>query len=127
MLGEPERFGLQDRRAGVARRFTLEGRATRDHFVKHDAQTPDVRARVEFQTSDLFGRHVCCGSHHDAGLGLDHGPGGGILINLVCAPTLSQLGKSKVEHLHNAVSAYHDVFRFDIAMNDSSRMRAGER
>jgi hypothetical protein len=39
---------------------------------------------------------------------------------------LGQLGETKIQNLNVAVATNHDVFRFDIAMDNSCGMRRGE-
>jgi hypothetical protein len=39
---------------------------------------------------------------------------------------LNEFRKTKIENLHDLVAANHDVFRFDVAMNDPCRMGGGK-
>src|SRR5689334_13444084 len=48
----------------------LERRLTRDHLVKHCAETPDIRTWIDCETARLFRRHVRRRSHHDSLFGL---------------------------------------------------------
>ena len=54
------RYGstVEDRFEDERRRLTSEGENARHHFVQHYAEGKQVRARVEFFSLRLFGRHV---------------------------------------------------------------------
>ena len=66
---ERRRLLVEDGDDGVARRLTTEGDAPRQHLVEHDAERPDVCARVHLAARRLLGRHVADGAHHRAGVG----------------------------------------------------------
>src|SRR5215467_6972361 len=96
--------------------FSYEWSAARDHLVKHNAKTENVAARINLLATRLFGRHVLHCAHHKAG-GNVHVLGSSCLGRSLLL--LGELGQTKVEHLYVAVVAQHDVFRLDVAMDDS--------
>ena len=51
---------LDDRRYRLCDVVALKGAPAREHLVKHDAECPDVGARVGGPSARLFGRHVGC-------------------------------------------------------------------
>src|SRR5262249_6007751 len=75
----------------------------------------------------LFWRHISDGSHHDAGLCPGHDRGLRFFETRARAAAgslrLHQLCQTKIQNLGVAVGRYHDVFRLQIAVNDSSSVR----
>ena len=49
----------------MAGRRAFEWHAPRNHFVKHDADAPNIGARIDLFAARLFGRHVIHGAHDD--------------------------------------------------------------
>src|SRR6185369_11951611 len=66
---EWRRILLRNRDDNVSRRLALKRHAARDHFIDHDAETPDVAACVDGLAACLLGRHVMRRTHHDARVG----------------------------------------------------------
>ena len=103
------------------RRGGDKGRRARQHFVKHRAETVDIRARVEGFGAALFRRHVIRRAHHHAGLRQRH-----------VAGEVAQLGDAEVEHFRGLVFAVFagrqndDVVGFDVAVNDVVAMRCAD-
>ena len=103
----------------------LNGVTTGQHFVKNHAQTPDVCACIKRQPASLFRRHVSGGPHHHACVGIhEKHCGNGSRRSCFCC--LSKFCQTKVDDLSVAVSAQHDVFRFDVAMDNAGLVRSCE-
>ena len=99
----------------------LEWRAARDHLVKHNPKTENVAARINLPATGLFGRHVLHCAHHQAG-GNVHVLGSSRLRRRLLL--FGEFGQTKIQHLYVAVVAQHDVFRLDVAMDDSCFVRS---
>ena len=97
-----------------------------DHFVEHTTETPDVRARIDFQTSGLFRRHVMCRAEHDADAGIDHVLRWRERVGLQTLSFTSEFCETEVEHFNDAVMTQHDVVGLDVAMNDADAVRGAE-
>src|SRR5439155_16536506 len=90
------------------------------------AQTEDVRARINLETARLLGRHVD-GSAKDypwissvqrlaRSFGLDK-----------CGFRRCEFCQAEIQHLHDAVTAHHDVLRLDVTMRNPGGVGCGER
>src|SRR5437868_14835946 len=100
----------------MARRLTFERQVPGDHFVKHDADTPDVCARVHLFAARLFARHVIDRAHYDARARL-HAPGDFALGDLIeRSRALSDFCSSQVQHLYATTWSDHDVGRLNFTM-----------
>src|SRR5262245_9920773 len=138
--GERTRVAFEHLRHHVNRRRTVERRAPRGHFIKHDAQAENVRARVHSQTARLFGRHVSRSAHDRPRIGGEWGRlewrivGEGITLfggapSRFTAPDsrFDQLRQSEIQHLDYAVATQHYVFGFYVAMDNARLVRRRER
>ena len=101
------------------------------HFVEHDAQTEQVRARVEFLAQRLFGRHVGYRSHRRTGTGqvcrFLARPNGEVCIAgqkpRDRSPRLRQLREAEIQNLHLPSAGDEDICRLDVPVNDPLRVR----
>src|SRR5882724_1964313 len=105
---------------------------TRKHFMKHRSETEDIRASIYLDTLRLLRGHVGCGPEDDAFLGLR--PPGAVFRSrgargfaIVGTGTLGELCQSEVENFDRARIADHDIAGFDIAVENTGRVRPGER
>ena len=79
---------------------------------------------IDCVSTRLFRRHVTGRSDHNSRTGayLDcwrfGGDSGSCLFGQLCEP--------EIKHLHIAIGPHHDVFRFDVAMNDSGFVSGGK-
>lgn len=71
----------------------------------------------------MLGGHITHRPHDDAGLGADRR--GGELRSLERLLG-HQLGQAEIEDLHETVLGHHEVFRFEIPVNDSGGMGFGQ-
>src|SRR5262249_45980126 len=97
-----------------------------DHFIQYGPQAEDVASAIRLPPLRLFRRHIRKRPHYHAGGG-EWRRGGGESVFPQLPPSLNQLRQPEIEHLHVAVSPNHDVFRLDVAVNNSLTMRGGER
>src|SRR6185369_5782685 len=116
-------FFLNDRCERFGQIFTVEEPLSREHFVEHDSERPDIRARSDGFAASLFGTHVRCGSQNDAGLSGGHRDSRGVVTYRCGRGCCSDFRESKVENLHRPIRLEHNVARFQIAMNDAFFMR----
>ena len=60
MIEPVQIFGLisENRRQQISRRRSAERLLTGEHLVQHNAETPDVRARIHCQPPRLLRRHI---------------------------------------------------------------------
>src|SRR6185369_659140 len=108
----------------VVRRFSFERRTATQHFIKHDAETPNIGSLVYFRFAQLFGRHVFDGSHYRARLGAH--VSGCVLDLSLLRQDFGELSEAEVYDLHVTVRPQHDVFGFYVAMDDTDCMGAGQ-
>ena len=104
-------------RSGIAAKCALAG----DHFVKHRSKGKDVSARIDRHAAHLLGRHVACGSHHGAGFG--RRTGDGCSRSVGCGWSL--FGESEVEDFYAAFFGDENIFRLQVAVNDTFFVRGG--
>ena len=92
----------------------------RTQLIQHDAEREDIGRAVYGFPARLFRRHVperagehahLCGGCFCRGLRRQHVPA----------------RQSEIEEFHHAVIPDHDVFRFDVAMNEADRMGESQR
>ena len=62
----PVRLAFENRDDGVGDRVAGEWGATREHFVEHAAERPDIRPPVQRLATRLFGAHVCRGTQDES-------------------------------------------------------------
>ena len=99
-----------------------EGAETRQQLVEHDAQRPDVRARVDLaRLADLLRRHVRRRAEGRVG-------GGQIVLIFT---EVGHLGDAEVENLDQRRSigagGEEEVGGLEVAVDDAERMRLGQR
>ena len=114
-------LGNRDDDVGLG--FAREWRVTRSHFVEHDAETPDVGARIDRFAARLLGRHVLRCSQNHPRIRLDQSAGYRLGVGLLRDCSFGELCQAKIQNLNVAVAANHYVFRFDVAMNDPGGVR----
>jgi hypothetical protein len=117
--------GRQERGDHARLTRALERFPACDHFIEDRAEREDVGSCVHLVAFELFGRHVRQRSDDEAQVRLAtgectarwrrRGPGGG-----------AEPREAEVEQLR-AARREHDVARLQVAMNDTLRMRNGER
>jgi hypothetical protein len=90
------------------------------HFVQEHAKREDVSSRVDRLRHQLLGRHIRQRANEQSFARLL----GGAVARV---PGLERLCQTEVEHLHAPVPGDHHVRRFQIAMDDSPRVRCDER
>ena len=120
-----------------------EGLPARRHFVEHDTEGEDVRARIGFVPFELFGRHVLerpedrpflreVRAPHHRWQGCDIGSCHGMLPSRRLLPSgrverpLECLRQTEVEELHSRLREHH-VARLQVAVDDSLPVRLVER
>jgi hypothetical protein len=95
-----------------------------EHFVEHDAESPDVDALVDNFAARLLRRHIGGGAEDDAharGHCFSWGVGG----ERRCFTR--PLGQAEIEHFDRAVGLDLDVARLQIPVNDAFVMRGFKR
>src|SRR6185295_8938693 len=91
--------------------------STRKHLVKNCAERKNIRALIDNSTLQLFRRHVTNRTHHHTRIG----------INASCryfclrlmTVQLRELRQTEIENLQATVVGNENIFRFQIAMDDS--------
>src|SRR5262245_18293761 len=81
------------------------------HIIKHHAKRKNIARLRDIGAASLFRRHISKGSNENAGIAVES----------------SQAYHSEVEHFHIPVVADHDVFRFQVSMNDADLMCGSDR
>ena len=99
------------------------------HLVDHDAQGKQIRPGIQFLTASLFRRHVSDGSNSRSGAGQVHRSG-----RVLRSPDgfhrhlgTRQLGKAEVQHLQLPAIRNEYVRGFNVAVDDTFRVRGVER
>ena len=82
------------------------------HDIHQDAQGIDIRSWVRLRQPKLFRRGVASGSHNTGIIGLVR------FINS---------GSIKIKQFHHSVIADHNIFRFDVPMDNPVMMEAKKR
>ena len=124
----PPRLVPQDRRQDVRDGLAVERRRAREHLEQHDAEGPDVGARIHGVPARLLRRHVgrgaeitpCAVIAGDATVGTVRRP----LAPSASAPAASR-GRSPAPS--PAVGSDLDVRGLEIAVDDARRVRSLER
>src|ERR1035438_9623895 len=101
----------------------LKGSSSGEHLVENDAERKDVGASVRGLSADLLRCHVAYRGQHMAGASLLDSSGravGG------CGIKLREFGQSEVENLEASVFGEEQVFRFEVAMNNSGVVSGGQ-
>src|SRR5216684_1965147 len=99
----------------------MEGALSGQHLVQHGAQSEDVGAVVGGLSSHLLWRHVTnCSQYVTRISSLLHGYSGAVSS---CGLDLRQLGQAEVEDFYPSIPGDEQVFRFEVAMNDSFVVR----
>src|SRR5262249_35551227 len=107
-------------------RLSRERFAPRNHLIKHDSQTEDVRPRRESFTAHLLRRHVADRPQQATGIGEVKGIVLGIFFTGLRS-SLNQLSDSTVENLHQTVRTHHYVLRLDVPVHYPGIMSSVER
>ena len=94
----------------------LEGIAAGEHFIGHDTDGEQVRARISRFAPHLLGRHIAGSAENQS------------VHRLVPRPSFAanrrqELGQSEVENFDIAVGQQEHVLRLHVAMHDSARVR----
>lgn len=107
-----DRCGGVVRDAGEHREivFAVERPSPRQHLVQHNAERPDVRARIDVAAANLLGRHVRDRSQRRTSAREVRGPG--------------EFRQTEVHDLHEAVARDHRVGRLHIAVHEAGLVRA---
>src|SRR4030095_902796 len=117
-VGYRRRLGAKNCCYHIEGCFLLKRDASSDHFVKHNTDAPNVRATIDLTSASLFRRHVSSSSDQRSRCCLHQ-------INCLCVSInwtfgrVAQLGHTKVEHFEDTVTSDHQVFGFDVAVNNS--------
>ena len=64
-----DRLSIQDGVEDDAGGISAKWQAARGHFIQHNAEREQVRARIEWRAAHLFRRHVSDRAHRAAGAG----------------------------------------------------------
>ena len=113
----------QNRLDNHAARAATERLAARCHFVEHETEREDVRARVEAVSSDLLRRHVRRSAANDSNDGI------GILrfgfgIGAVSGDSFgNKFCEAEIEDLGSSSLGDENICGFDVAVNDSFCVR----
>src|SRR5215472_12691911 len=135
--GERRWLFIKNRRHDLLRCVAGEWRLPGYHFVKHDAETPDIATLINWLSTRLLRRHVTNSSQYRPEIGVSE-------CNRSCPVRRSpwhtealrrRLGEGgfgklcnpEVEHFRVPVRAEHDVVRLDVAMNNSRVVSGGKR
>ena len=84
--------------------FAAEGHFSGQHFIKENAERKNIRARIDFSSIDLFGRHVRKRADSAGG-------------SRQFQRTL-QLCQAEIHHLDFVLRRHHHIICFDVAMDD---------
>ena len=95
------------------RRVAGEGGLAGEHVVGRDAERVDIGAGIELAAFDLLGAHVEGRAHRDA----DLREVGGVALDA---------GEAEVGDFYFAAAGEHDVFGFDVAVDDAFAGSFGE-
>src|SRR5438477_5365991 len=118
---------LKNRRHRLSWCVAGEWRMPRYHFVKDDAETPDVGTFINLRAARLLRRHVMNGSQYRPQIGLSECHRSCPVRRSLGEGGFGKLCNPKVEHFHVSVRPEHDVVGLDVAMNNSCVVRGGER
>src|SRR6266550_1967249 len=102
-------------------------RMPRYHFVKNYAETPDIGAFINLRAARLLRRHVTNGSQYRSQIGLSECHRSCPVRRSLGEGGFGQFCNPEIEHFHVAVRPEHDVLRLDVAMDNASIVRGGER
>src|SRR5215208_7182668 len=83
---------------------------TREHLIQHDAERPKIRALVDVGAERLLWTHIRGGAKHGS---------------RSSQPMAHDLGDSEVDDAR-AARREQNVFRFDVAMDESFVVRSGQ-
>src|SRR5207253_5123385 len=98
-------------------RRSREGPHAGEHLVENASEGEDVRSRVNLFSLYLLGRHIPGAAHHPARLSL-------VERRTIGVVRLGrELRQAEIENLQSAIAGDEDIFRLDVAMNDSLLMR----
>ena len=118
---------IQNRVVENRRCVSIEGHASRGHFVEDSAEAEEVRARVEHFAASLLGRHVSHSAEGDAGAGQMLGELiGGRLGHGLRAGGFHHFREAEVENLGAGARSDEDVGRLDVAMDDAASVSGVE-
>src|SRR5574339_630241 len=102
---------------GFVWRCAGERPAARRQLVKHDAETEDIRAIVQWFAECLLGRHIRNGAGHRIAACPVRGLNAGSKIL-----AKQSLRETEIEDLRHSAGGHHDISRFDVAMDDAKGM-----
>src|SRR6266496_6738385 len=103
--------------------FVDEWAGAREHLAKDDAEREDVAAKVNSLAEQLLRRHVVDRSQKRSRLCFDAEER--FVRAIGCERTLTTRNKfrqAEVQNLRVTVSANHEIFRFQVAVNDPRLM-----
>src|SRR2546423_3583965 len=83
--------------------------APSEHFVQHRAETPQIRARIDALSAELFRRYV----RHCA-----------TPRTRIAYAIITRLREAKVEDLDGVIGEHHHVSGLQVTVNDACRVRA---
>ncbi len=122
------RFLCEQGREDESRSISRERRASRGHFIEHQAEREQIRAGVQFFSAGLLGRHISHGSDCCTGTGeqrLGDGYGGGLCWRPGNRPRRAfrhQFRQTKIHDLGLTSRDDEDIGRLDIAMDNAFRV-----
>src|SRR5215470_7108048 len=102
----------------------MKGATAGKHLIQNCSKGKNIRTVIHRSPTDLLRGHITHRPHHYTRISIDS-PSWNICRNLT-AVRLSEFGQTEVEYLHAAVTGDEDVFRLQIAMNDSFLVSCGE-
>nr|WP_272828356.1 hypothetical protein [Sorangium sp. Soce836] len=119
-----DRLPVHDRRGGLEEAPSLERHPRGEQLIQHDAERPDVDARVDRpRRAELLRRHVQRRAEHDIRAG-DEAVAGR-------PRRRDDLGDAEIKHLeaHGAVAParHEEVLGLEIAVDDPERVRLADR
>jgi hypothetical protein len=95
----------------------------REHLVEDDAKAPEIAPCIRGLTASLLRRHVADRSEDCA---YDR-----LCLGRVCRARIREwpyeTSQPEVQHLHTAIRPQHDIRWLEIAVDDSSLVRCGQR
>src|SRR6266702_2900647 len=110
----------------VLRSIAFKRWPSRDHFIEHRPQAPDIRAGIDFLSARLLWRHVVDRPQHDARSSANFHHRCGFSRDHRRLP-LRQLRDAEVQDLHVSVGPQHDVLWLDVAMHNLGSMSGFQR
>ena len=113
---------MHDGRSQIECGAALERTLARHHLNEHDAQRPDIRARIRRRAENDFWRHIGQGAGDDP----ERFERRDRLRRFFWQPLCGATGDPEIEHLDHAVACHHRVDTLQVAMDDTTLVSVHE-